>query len=156
MSQMLTQLTKTVHISPAASYASTAATTEWISMKTAHRMRFVIDTGAWAGGTAAVTLLQATNVSGSSSAALTFSEYWTGTGDTLTRTTASSNTFNLAAANTKYVIEVKADDLDQANNRDCVAIAIASPGANADLYAVLAELYSLRHEGSAAPTTITD
>jgi len=151
----LTQESKTIVVSVPKDYNATAATAEWISMKNAARLRFVVTTGAWAGGTAAVTLKQAINVSGSSSAALTFSEYFTGTGDTLTRTTASSNTFNLAAANTKYVIEVKSDQLT--NPKDCVKIVIASPGSNADLYAVIAEAYGLRYNsGPASPTTITD
>ena len=156
MSQMISQTTKLVVCSVPKDYNSAAGTIEYISMKTASRLRFIICTGAWAGGTAAVTLKQAINVAGSSSAALAFAEYWTGTGDTMTRTTATGNTFNLAAANTKYVIEVKADDLDVDNGKDCVACIVATPGGNNDLYAVLAEVYDLRHEGSGAPTTITD
>lgn len=157
MDQKLTQTTKIVHVSPAANYSSAAATTEWISMKGYGRCRFIIDTGAWAAGTAAVTLKQAVNVSGSSSAALAFTEYWTGTGDTLTRTTASSNTFNLAAANTKYVIEINDKQLSSTTagvKRDCVSIVIAAAG-GADYYAVIAELYGARYEG-ALPTAITD
>lgn len=158
MQNTMTHMTKLVHISPAANYSSTAATTEWISMKGYTRCRFIIDTGAWAGGTAAVTLLQAINVAGSSSTALAFAQYYTGTGDTLTRTSASSNTFNLAAADTKYVIEITDTALSETTagvKRDCVAIAIASPGSNADYYAVIAELYGARYAGN-LPTAITN
>ncbi|MFH1572379.1 MAG: hypothetical protein ABIG68_00250 [Acidobacteriota bacterium] len=152
--QTMTQVTKLVMCSVPKDYNAAAGTIEYISMKTVARLRFIIATGAWAGGTAAVTLKQAANVSGSSSAALAFADYWTGTGDTLTRTTATSNTFNLAAANTKYVIEIKADDLTP--GLDCVACIVATPGANADLYCVLAECYGIRYQGSGAPTTITN
>lgn len=157
MDQKLTETTKIVHISGAKDYSGAAATTEWISLKNYSRCRFIVDTGAWAAGTAAVTLKQAINVSGSSSAALAFAEYWTGTGDTLTRTTATSNTFNLAAANTKYVIEVNDKQLSSTAGgvkRDCVSIAIGAAG-GADFYAVVAELYGARYEGS-LPTSITD
>lgn len=154
MEQMLTHRTKLVVVSAPKSYVGAAATTEWISLKMGERIRFIICTGAWAGGTAAVTLKQAINVAGSSSAALTFAEYYAGTGDTLTRMTATSNTFNLAAANTKYVVEAKAADLT--DPKDCIAIAIATPGSNADFYSVLAEVYGLRYENASAPTMLTD
>ena len=157
MDQKLVQTTKLVHISPAANYSGLAATTEWISLKQYSRCRFIVDTGAWAAGNAAVTLKQAINVSGSSSAALAFAEYWTGTGDTLTKTTATSNTFNLAAANTKYVIEVNDKQLSSTAGgvkRDCVSMAIGVAG-GADFYAVIAELYGARYEGN-LPTAITD
>ena len=154
MEQVLTHKTKLVVVSAPANYAGVVATIKWISLKTGERVRFVIYTGAWAAGTAAVTLKQAVNVAGSSSAALAFAEYYTGTGDTLTKATATSNTFNLAVANSKYVIEVKAADLT--SPKDCVSIAIASPGANADYYSVVAEVYGLRYENGAPPTTITD
>lgn len=151
----LTQQTKLVHISPAANYASTAATAEFINMKLYDKVRFIIDTGAWAGGTAAVTLLQATS-DGGSTKAVAFTTYYTGTGDTLTKTTATNNTFNLAAANTKYVIEVNANMLDVANNYDWVCLAIASPGANNDYYAAIAECYGGRYlAGASTPTSLT-
>lgn len=153
----LSQTTKLVHCSPPKDYSSAVATIEYISLKLGDKIRFIIDTGAWAGGTAAVTLKQATDVAASGAKALSFAEYFTGTGDTLTRTTATANTFNLAAANTKYVIEVNAADLDVDNSFDCVSCQVASPGANADLYVVMAEVYDLRYEkGPASPTMITD
>jgi len=153
MEQMLTHTTKIVTIAVPNNYTGAAGTTEWISLKGYDRARFIIQTGAWAGGTAAVTLNQATDVAGTGSASLGFAEYYTGTGDTLTRTTATSDTFNLAAANTKYVIEVKGADLTSPD--DCVNLAIASPGSNDDYYCAIAELYGARYEGS-LPTSITD
>jgi len=98
---------------------------------------------------------QGINASGSSSASLTFTHYYTGTGDTLTKTAAtSSNTFNLSAASTKYVIEISASHLT--DPKDYIAVAIATPGANADYYAVMIELYNPRYAlGAASPTAIT-
>jgi len=157
MDQMLSQTTKLVIIAAPLDWTSAAVTTEWISMKGYDRLRFIVVTGAFAGGTAAVTLNQAINVSGSSSTSLAMAEYWTGTGDTLTRTTATSSTFNLAAANTKYVVEVHSSMLTSTFTypRDCVNIAIGSPGTNTDFYSVIAELYNARYEGN-LPTSITD
>lgn len=151
----LTQKTKLVAVAAPASWASTAATTEYICMKNADRVRFIIQTGAWAGGTAAVTLKQATS-DGGSLATLGFTQYYYGTTETLTAATASSSTFNLSAANTKYVIEVKASDLNVASGYDWVAIAVASPGANADYYSITAEVYDLRYQlGNASPAVLS-
>ncbi len=151
----LTQKTKLIPVSAPANYSSTAATTEYICMKNVDRVRFIIQTGAWAAGTAAVTMKQATS-DGGSLAALAFTQYYTGTTETQTATTASSNTFNLAAANTKYIIEIKAADLTVASGYDWVAIAVASPGANADYYSIMAEVYDMRYQlGPASPVVLT-
>jgi len=151
--QQLTQISKTVVVSVPKDYSDAAATTEWINMKLADKIRFVIVTGAWAGGTSAVTVLQATS-DGGSSKAVSFAEYYTGTGDTQTRTTATSNTFTLAAASTKYIIEIPVADMDVSGGYDWIAIAAATPGTNADLYCIIAEVYQLGFETLSAPTTI--
>jgi len=151
----LTQLTKIVPIATPKSWASTAATTEWINLKNYDKVRFIIYTGAWAGGTAAVTVIQATS-DGGSSKAVAFSHYYVGTTDTPTKTTASSNTFNLSAASSVYMIEIAATDLDVTNAYDWVALAIATPGANADYYAAVAELYGGRYlHGIDSPTALS-
>lgn len=135
---------KFVEISPPKSYASTAATAEWINLGKAGKAIFIIATGAWAGGTAAVTLKQATS-DGGSSAAVTFTRYYTVSGDTVTAATAASNTFNLAAASTMYIVEVDSTMLTTNSGYDWVKIAIASPGANADFYSVVAIVDNLRY-----------
>lgn len=126
---------------------------DYVSMKNYQHLTIVIAQGAWAGGTPAVTLVQATDVSGTSAKALSFTERWsqvaiTGTG--LTRTAVTSDTFNLTAtANTMTVIEVDAEMLDAANDFDCVRVNIATPGANADLVAVFYALSGARHRNAA-------
>ena len=117
-------------------------------------MRFIVQTGAWAAGNAAVTFKQAVNVSGSSSAALTFTTYYVVASDTATKTTATSSTFNLATANRIYMVEFRASDLTP--GKDCVNMAIAAAG-GADYYGVIAELYGGRYlAGASSPTAITD
>lgn len=119
-----------------------AVTGDYVSMKGFDHLTIIIQQGAWAGGTPAVTLKQATNVGNtlSDEKALSFSWRWTKvalTGTTYTKTPVSSDTFNLpATANTINVIEVDAASLDGDNGFDCVRVAIASPGANADLICV--------------------
>ena len=150
----MTQNTKMVFVSAPANKSSAAATTEWISLKNWDGVRFIVQTGAWAAGTAAVTFKQAINVSGSSSAALTFTTYYVVSGDTATKTTATSNTFNLATASRIYMVEFRASDLTP--GKDCINMAIAAAG-GADYYGVIAELYGGRYlAGASSPTAITD
>jgi hypothetical protein len=126
-----------------------AVTGDYYSLKNYNHITFIIVQGAWAGGTPAVTLKQATDVAGTSEKALSFTKYWvkTGlTGTTYTETAVSSDTFNLAAtANRITVIEVDAATLDTNNGFDCVRVGIASPGANADLICVVAILSGARY-----------
>lgn len=114
---------------------------DFVSMKQHKRLMVVIMQGAWAGGTPAVTLKQASDAAGTGEKALSFTEYWQGTALTdsiLARTAVSSDTFNLAAtANLFTVIEIHRNDLDMDNGFTHVRVGIASPGANADLVAVL-------------------
>lgn len=117
-----------------------AVTGDYVSMKGFDHLTIIIQQGAWAGGTPAVTLKQASDVSATGEKALSFSWRWTKvalTGTTYTKTAVTSDTFNLpATANTINVIEVDASSLDCDGGFDCVRVAIASPGANADLIAV--------------------
>jgi|AGTN01.2.fsa_nt_gi hypothetical protein len=117
-----------------------AVTGDYVNMKSYRRLLIVIEQGAWAGGTPAVTLKQATDVAASGEKALSFSEYWQGTAltdDTYARTAVVSDTFNLpATANTVTLIEVHQQDLDLNNSFSCVRVNIASPGSNADLVSV--------------------
>jgi len=137
-----------------------ARTGDYYSLKGADGIVFVIAQGAWAGGTPAVTLKQATDVSNSQSDSktLAFTKKYSKvalTGTVNVAAAVSSNTFNLpATANTITMIEVSAEDLDVANGFDCVGLDIASPGSNADLICVLAILYGLRYPGD--PTGLYD
>lgn len=140
-------------------YTGAANTKQWASLKEYGRIVIQIQTGAWAGGTAAVTLKQATAVAGTGSKALAFSWMWVNTAaapDTFTKTAVTSNTFNLDTANLVYLIEVTASDLDADNNFDCVAVDIASPGANADLYGVTYVLAPARHPQALLPSCLAD
>lgn len=138
-----------------------AVTGDYVSMKGYSHLTVVIMQGAWAGGTPAVTLKQATAVAGTGEKALSFTKYWSGvalTADTLTAATVTSDTFNLTAtANTFTVIEVDASSLDADNSFDCVRVGIASPGANADLVAVLYILSGSRYpQATSPPSAIID
>lgn len=137
-----------------------AVTGDYVSLRDYGKLVITICQGAWAGGTPAVTLKQATDVAGTSEKALSFSWRWTKvalTGTTFTKTAVSSDTFNLpAVANTINVIEVDATDLDVANGFDCVRLAIASPGANADLVCVHYLLAAPRFRGANPPDPKVD
>ena len=136
-------------------WTGAASTSVWINCKTAQHLTFIIFSGAWAGGTAAVTLNQATDVSGTSSKALAFTTMFTNTANTaseiLTQTAVVSNTFNLDTANAIWVIEVDPRSLDINNSFVTVQLAVASPGANADIYGAIAIGSIMRYYG--APTT---
>lgn len=131
-----------------------ARTGDYYSLKDAQGIVFVIAQGAWAGGTPAVTLKQATAVAGTGAKALGMTEKYskvalTGTVNVLAAVV--SDTFNLAAtANRIEMIEVSAVDLDRAGGYDCVGLDVASPGANADLICIVAILYGLRYQGDPA------
>lgn len=140
-------------------YTGAANTQKYASLKNYGRAFVLIQTGAWAGGTAAVTLNQATDVSGTSAKALAFTRMWVNTGaapDTFTKTTVSSNTFNLDTANLTYVIEIVASDLDTGNGFDCFSVAVASPGSNNDFYGIQYVLYNARYSQASTPTSLTD
>ncbi len=141
---LLGQNFKVVWAVAPANYSSTAATTYYVFLKKYGRLAAIVISGAWAGGTAAVTLSQATSVAGTGAKALALdgigvNTLWTDSGGvqgTLVRTAVVSNTFNLSTANSCWVIEVDARSLDMANGFNAVGVAIASPGANADFYSV--------------------
>ena len=128
---------------------SAAVDSDWVSLKGYSHVTAVILQGAWAGGTPAVTLKQATVVAGTDTKALAFTKKWVKTGlasNTFTEGTVTANTFNLVAtANQITVLEIDAASLDVDNDFDCMQVAIASPGANADLIAVFYILSGARY-----------
>lgn len=134
---------------------------DWINLKYWRRALIVIMKGAWAGGTPAVTLQQATDATGSGAKALSFAKQLKGTALTADQpsiNTVTSDTFNLAAtANEFHLIDVHSQDLDLANNFAYIRVRVASPGANADLIAGLYILGDGTWAGkpSTLPTAIT-
>lgn len=116
-----------------------AQTGDWVNMKHFRRCLVVIQQGAWAGGTPAVTFEQAQDNASTGAKELAYTERWDATAltdDLLAKTTVSSNTSNLAnAANGLMVVEFHAQDLDIANGFTHLRVKVASPGANADLIA---------------------
>lgn len=126
-----------------------AQTGDYVSLKQYQHVTILITQGAWAGGTSAVTLVQATDVAASNEKALAFTKMWTKvgvTGTTWVETAVTSNTFNLpAVANTMSLIEIDADMLDVTNGFDCMALKTASPGSNADLVSAVYILHGARY-----------
>lgn len=146
-----------------ANYSGAASTSDIVSFKDYNHATVIIQTGAWAGGTAAVTLKQATDVAGTGAKALSFAKMWTNDGDTtsdsLAEIAVASDTFNLDTANAMYVVEIDATDLDLANAFDCLRVDVASPGANADYYGVTIVLgHNARFGGNVAllPSALVD
>ncbi len=138
-----------------------AVTGDYVKMAHYAKLAIVIMQGAWAGGTPAVTVKQATSAAAAGEKALSFDRYWQGTAltvDTLTKTAVVSDTFNLpATANTYTIIEIDSQDLDIANSFTYVRVGIASPGSNADLIAVMYFLYQGTYAAKpeTQPTVIT-
>ncbi|MFA4973445.1 MAG: hypothetical protein WC683_12575 [bacterium] len=154
----LVETAKIIGVNNPADMSSTAMTAKYVSLKNYDHLTIIIHTGAWAAGTAAVTLLQATNVSAGSATGLGMDYMWTGTvaSGLLTKTAVTSDTFNLSVANSLYVIEIDADELDVDNGFDCVTLAVASPGANSDFYNVDYILTEPRYAQATPPSAITD
>jgi len=111
---------------------------------------WLIQQGAWAGGTPAVTLRQATTAAGGSAKALSFTKHWTKliAGTVWTEVAVTSDTFNLGSvAATVVAVEINAEDLDTNNDFQYVSLDVASPGANADLISIATMLGDPRYSG---------
>ncbi len=142
---LLVEATKVVWAAAPKDITGAGVSGDYVHMKHHRKLAVVITTGAWAGGTAAVTLTQATDATGGTSASLPFTFQYVGTGltsDTLVKTAVASNTFNLSAANKIHVIEVLASDLTE--GYPFVRCEVASPGSNADLVSMVYVLYEGR------------
>lgn len=139
-------------------YTGAAMTAKYVSLKNYAHLTILISTGAWAGGTAAVTLSQATDVAGTSAKALGLSNQWNDitTSGTLVKTAVAADTFTLGTANKLFVIEIEAHELDMANDFDCLTLAVASPGANADFYQVDYVLSEPRYASDTPPSALVD
>lgn len=158
MPKHLVEQIKILRAAEPKSYSGAAMADAYVSLKNYGLLTIVIHTGAWAGGTAAVTLTQASAVAGTGAKALAFTDYWddvTTTG-TLVKKAASSNTFNLGTANKTYVIHVDPITLDLANGFDCVTLSVATPGANADFYTATYYLGEPRFAQATPPSALVD
>lgn len=137
-----------------------AQTGDYVSLKNYSHCAVVIQQGAWAGGTPAVTMLQAKDVAATDEKALAFTTRWTKvslTGTTFVETAVTSSTFNLpAVANTMNVIDIDAATLDTTNGFDCIRVHVATPGANADLLDIHYFLYGARYLGATMPNAKVD
>lgn len=124
---------------------------DWVSVKHWRRCLTVLQQGAWAGGTPAVTFEQATDAAGTGAKALAYSERWDATAltdDTPARTAVASDTSNLAnAANGLMMVEHHQQDLDVAGGFTHLRVKVATPGANADLLAAFYLLGDGRYSG---------
>lgn len=160
MKESLIERAKVIAAAPPKDYTGAAMTAKYISMKNVDRVSILINVGAWAGGTAAVTLAQATDVSATGAKALSFTKQWNDVvaDGTLVETAVAANTFNIDStyANKQIVIEVDAADLDVNNDFDCLTLAIASPGANSDFYSVEYVCLGLRYQEDTPPTVLVD
>src|SRR5262245_18759639 len=116
--------------------ATGANNSDWVNLKLFARLLVVFFKSAAASGTEdpTVTVLQATDVSGSGSKALSISRSWTKTDADLTTIgqftagSPSGNTLTVASSAQKagiWVIEVKASDLDRTNGFCCVRANVA-------------------------------
>lgn len=157
--QLLVESTKIVSAAVPIDITGAGFNGDYVSFKHYRKCAIILQTGAWAGGTAAVTLGQATTAAGGGAKALAMDYYYISTAltsDSLVKTAVTSNTFNLSAANKLVVIEVNAYDLDLANSFAWFRVEVATPGANADLASALYILYQggLLATPSTLPTVI--
>ncbi len=138
-----------------------AQTGQWISMKYYSHCTIVITQAAWAGGTPAVTLIQAQDVQGTAPKPLGFTARYqqaSNTGATgYVESAVINNTFNLPATpNQNHLIEIDAATLDVDNGYDCLQLNIASPAANADLLSAVYILSGARYADTKMPNALAN
>lgn len=169
----LTENAKVVSVMPPKDSTGAAFTTEWINIKNAKRVEFIIHTGTLTStSNQAVTLKVGDDASGTHSAAITSSSvdltldyYHKNSGDTYTKTSVASSTFNITKSSDSKVFIVAVDTRKQkvgtflsgssTYNADYLALSVASPGAHACLASVIAIVSDLRYQSDSPPTVIT-
>ncbi len=139
---------------------------DWVSMKDYNRCTIVVVTAiGTAGDDAELDLNQATDNSGTSTKALTFTDIYEKIGATaisavgqytLTTQSASGTYTNATSAENEalQVIEVQASDLDATNDFDHIQLSIADVGGNAQLGTVLYILHEPRHAAQITPSAL--
>lgn len=139
-----------------------SSTPDYVSMKLYDHLTVIImvDNGATVTGSA-ITLKQATDVAGTDEKALAFDTVHqnvdAAAADALASTAVTSNTFTTDTTNNKnlmYVIEVKATDLDVANDFDVIRVG-AADAVNA-VTSVCYILHPARYAKATPPAAITD
>lgn len=130
---------------------------DYVSMKGYNRCTIIISTGV-TGAAATIIMKQATDVAGTGEKALAFTEYFTKAGVTpgdFTKTAASSTFATTTDANSLYIIEIEAIDLDQENKFDCIRFDTTDPGTST-FGSALYILSDPRHAEETMPSAITD
>lgn len=151
---MLAEEMKLIWAAEPKNYTGAAVTKKYVNMGNYGKLTIMIQTGAWAAGTAAVTIKQTTDGVSAGVKAVSFA--WQhndeATSGTLVKTAVTSDTFNLTTALKLYVIEIQASDLDTNNGFKYASIDIASPGSNADFYGVTYLLSEPRYAQGTPPS----
>lgn len=159
-------LVSTAKIVPVlASVTPSTTTPRYVSLKDyTHATILVTVKNATTVTGSAITLKQATTVAGTNEKTLAFTKVWantdnssSSTGDTLTETAVTSNTFTTDSTNSKnltYVMEVESSDLDTANGFDCFRIGTGD--ATAATLTVNYILSGSRYSQATPPIAITD
>ena len=133
---------------------------DWMNLEDYEHLSIILQQGAWAAGTPAVTLEQATDVAGTGAKALAFATRWEKEAlvdPSFTETAVTANTFNLpATANTMNVLEIPAQSLDRVNNFNCVRVRVATPGANDDYLGISYILGKPRYSQAVVPDPKVD
>lgn len=151
-----------------------AVTAEWIAMKKYKNAHFIINLGVLTStSNQAVKLVVGNDASGTKSgdissasvaSPLTMPYYYkTSSGDTLTKVSVSSSTFNITkSSDAKYIIiPVNGDAMGTfmstsvEYNAEYIKLSVATPGTHACLMAVDCLLTNPRYHQSTPPTAIT-
>lgn len=138
---------------------------DWVSMRDYGRCAVVFIAGVGGSGEApVVTLLQGKTSSGGSSKDLDFTRFdhkiataLTGVGTFTTVTQSAGNDATVSGsgnAQKLIVIDIKAEDLDVANDFDWIQASIADPGTTSQLGTVLYFLHEPRQLSKTLPTAI--
>jgi hypothetical protein len=140
----------------------------YFSMKNYRHAKIILFSGAWAGGSSAITINRAKSVTGTST------EVWikwdtvyvkannsayngedTSETQLFTKTDVTSYTKAMSAANEIWVIEFDAIELDyDGGDFDCFALLSASPSSNTDILGCIVELSQPRFAGNTTSTTM--
>lgn len=149
---------------------------DWVSLKNYGRCAVVLYKAVGTNGDdPTITINQASDVSGTGSKALTITrvdkkqaatnllavgQFTTSTtGSPATHDTFSTNTWtnsDLAEQAAIVIIDIKAEDLDIANNFDCIQITVADVGTNAQLGCALYILHEPKFSVDPLPSAIVD
>lgn len=139
---------------------------DWVSLKNYNRLAIVFFASVGSNGTdITLTIEQATAVAGTGAKALNVTEYFHKSGADLltvedfTRVSmAAGNTItrtNNDVADQMYVIDIQAEDLDIANDFDCVRVSANDPGAS-KIGCAFYLLWDARYMADPLPDAITN